>query len=238
MTLVLHFTFPLDKWEGRLVTLIHVRNPPFINTNYYHIYNRGVEKRLIFYDRWDCLRFIETLDYYRMSPLAMKLSDFRRSKFRLRNPGQQEEIVRIFCYSLMPNHFHLLVQQQKDNGITIFIRKVLDSYTRHFNLKHDRIGPLFQGSFRARLIETDKYLLHLSRYIHKNIFPLNKWERRNYAYSTYGNYISGRKHSFCDTNFILAYFSQNNPYLDYRSFVESKDDDNPNIFNLLIDPDN
>ena len=103
-------------------------NPSFVTGSYYHIYNRGVEKRDIFLDRWDYLRFLETLDYYRKEPQSMKLSDFRRGMIKLRKIEQQIDIVRFFCYSLIPNHFHLLLQQLKEGGITRFMRKVLDSY--------------------------------------------------------------------------------------------------------------
>lgn len=147
-------------------------NPSLATGYYYHLYNRGVEKRDIFLGRRDYLRFLETLGYYRKTPLPMKLSDFRRGVIKLKEIDNQTELVRILCYCLMPNHFHLLVQQMIDGGISQFLRKVSDSYTRYFNTKYERIGSLFQGSFKARLIETDEYLLHLSKYIHRNSFPL------------------------------------------------------------------
>ncbi|MDO8638894.1 MAG: transposase [Candidatus Daviesbacteria bacterium] len=213
-------------------------NPPFVTDGYYHIYNRGVEKRDIFIDRRDYLRFLETLNYYRKSPLPVKLSDFRRGNLGIKKIEVQEEIVRIFCYSLMPNHFHLLIQQLADDGISKFMRKLSDSYTRYFNTKDERVGPLFQGTFKAKLIETDEYLLQLSKYIHRNSFPLPMWESKTYPYSSYKYYLSGEKHPFCDTKFILSYFSKNNPNLDYQSFVgesEIRGMERPELFDSLID---
>lgn len=212
-------------------------NPLFVSGSFYHIYNRGVEKRKTFMDRRDHLRFLETLDFYRKSPVPMKLSDFRRGVVKLKKIENQTEMVKIYCYCLMPNHFHLLVQQLTDGGISEFMRKMADSYTRYFNTKHKRVGSLFQGVFKAKLIETEEYLLHLSKYIHRNSFPLDEWERRFYPYSSYRYYLSGEQHPFCDTDFISSYFSKTNPKLTYQSFVEETEVDAPVLFSLLIDAD-
>ncbi len=212
-------------------------NPPFVAGEFYHLYNRGVEKRKIFLDKWDYLRFLETLDFYRKTPLPMKLSDFRRGVIKLKKIDRQLELVQIFCYCLMPNHFHLLVKQLQDNGVSEFINKVSNSYTRYFNTKYKRVGSLFQGVFKAKLVETDEYLLQLSKYIHRNPFPLDGWEGRVYSYSSYGYYLSGQKHPFCDTEFISSYFSKTNPNLAYQAFVEEFEIDMPALFSLTIDED-
>ena len=212
-------------------------NPPFVTGNYYHIYNRGVEKRDIFLNRWDYLRFLETLEYYRKSPLLMKLSDFRRGVVKLKKVEHQIDLIRFFCYSLIPNHFHLLVQQLQEGGITQYLRLILDSYSRYFNTKYERVGPLFQGSFKARMIENDEYLLQLSKYIHRNAFPLKMWEGKVYPYSSYNSYLTREPHPFCETNFILSHFSQNNPKLGYKEFVEGGEVNDPTAYSLLIDPD-
>lgn len=212
-------------------------NPILNNGSYYHIYNRGVEKRNVFLGKRDYLRFLETLDYYRKSPLPAKLSDFRRGTMKLKKIDNQEEIVKIFCYCLMPNHFHLLIQQLSDNGVTEFLRKLSDSYTKYFNTKYERVGSLFQGTFKAKLIETDEYLLQLSRYIHKNSFPLKMWEGKNYPYSSYSFYLSEEKHPFCDTDLILEFFSKENPNSMYQAFVEEAETEDSILYSLCIDPD-
>lgn len=212
-----------------------VVNSPFVNGSFYHIYNRGVEKRKVFMDRRDHLRFLETLDFYRKSPVPMKLSDYRRGVIKLKKIEDQIELVKIYCYCLMPNHFHLLVQQLADGGISEFLRKLSDSYTRYFNTKHERIGSLFQGVFKAKLVETDEYLLQVSKYIHRNSFPLDERERRMYPYSSYPVYLSGEPHPFCNTDFILSYFSKTNPNLTYQTFVEETEVEDPALFDLLID---
>lgn len=197
-----------------------------------------MEKRKIFLDKRDYKRFMETLDYYRKSPQLMKLSDFRRGAIRYKKIDSQEEIVRIFCYCLMPNHFHILLKQVRDGGISEFLRKVTDSYTRYFNTKYKRVGSLVQGPFKAKLIETDEYLLQLSKYIHRNTFPLVEWEGRVYPYSSYDYYLSGQGHPFCNTEFISGYFSKTNPELSYKSFVEENEYGDPvGVYNLSIDSD-
>ncbi len=213
-------------------------NPPFANSCYYHIYNRGVEKRNIFMDNWDYSRFLETLDFYRKCPQPQKLSDFRRRAFVFKEVKDQKELIKIFVYCLMPNHFHLLVQQLVDGGITAFVSNLANSYTRYFNTKHERVGALFQGAFKARLVETDEYLLQASKYIHRNSFSLLQWKSKIYPYSSYRYYLSSKKHPFCDIGFILSYFSQTNPGLTYKTFVEGDQSIDPNIFPLLLEEEN
>lgn len=176
------------------------------------------------------------MDFYRKSPLPSKLSDFKRGIEKIKKIEKQIDLVEFFSYCLMPNHFHFLLKQSTEGGITHFLRKFANSYTRYFNTKHDRIGPLFQGTFKARLIENDAYLLQVSKYIHRNPLKLNA-NLHSYPYSSYGYYLSQDEHPFCNTEFILSYFSNNNPNLNYQSFVEETEVEDPVIYSLLIDPD-
>ena len=213
-----------------------VTNPPFATNSYYHIYNRGVEKRSIFIGKRDYQQFLLAMDFYRKNPLPAKLSDFKRGIEKIKKVENQIDLVQIFSYCLMPNHFHFLLKQSADGGITHFLRKFANSYTRYFNTKYDRIGPLFQGTFKAKLIETDAYLLQVSKYIHRNPLKLNS-NLHSYPYSSYKYYLSQDKHPFCNTEFILSYFSKTNPNLNYQSFVEETGVEDPAIHDLLIDSD-
>lgn len=212
-------------------------NPPFVTNNYYHVYNRGVEKRNIFIGRRDYQQFLLTMDYYRKKPLPAKLSDFKRGIESPKKIDSQIDLIQFFSYCLMPNHFHFLLKQNAEGGITDFLRKFANSYTRYFNTKYDRIGPLFQGTFKAKLIENDEYLLQVSKYIHRNPLKLSNGGLYSYPYSSYKYYLSEEKHHFCDTDFISAYFSKSNPNLGYQSFVEETEVENPALYNLLIDAD-
>ena len=124
---------------------------------YYHIYNRGVEKRDIFLDNSDHFRFLSNL-----KELNVCNSD------SVVDPQEVDPLTAIVCYCLMPNHFHLIVQQLRENGISKFMQRVGTAYTMYFNKKYNRSGVLFQSGFKAKHIENNQYLLHLSRYIHLN----------------------------------------------------------------------
>ncbi len=120
-----------------------------------------------------------------------------------------------FC--LIPNHFHLLVQQKSDNGISKFLRQVIDSYTRYFNTKYQRVGPLFQGTFKAVRIETNEQLVHVSRYIHLN--PLTSYivgEENiiKYSWSSMKDFISGNA-KLVNSEIVLSNFKSANDYLKF-----------------------
>ncbi|MBI2028109.1 MAG: transposase [Candidatus Levybacteria bacterium] len=210
-------------------------NPYFTTGNYYHIYNRGVEKRNIFINKRDYQQFLLTMDFYHKTPLPAKLSDFKRGIEKAKKIENQIDLVEIYSYCLMPNHFHFLLKQNVDDGITNFLRKFANSYTRYFNTKHERIGPLFQGTFKAKIIENDEYLLQVSKYIHRNPLKLSNSNLR--SYSSYKYYLHEDEHPFCNTEFILSYFSKTNPNLSYQSFVEETEVEDSVIHKLLIDPE-
>lgn len=186
---------------------------PFVNGQYYHIYNRGVEKRTIFETSRDNSRFIKTMCYYQLEGPKPKLSQF--FKYQIFKPNFDKKIVEIICYCLMPNHFHFLLKQLKDTGITEFIGKLSNSYTRYFNTRNKRVGPLFQGEFKAVLIESDEQLLHVSRYIHLN--PLVSYLVKDlnlYKWSSYVEYVSENK-GICDKKDILAFFKSPKHYKQF-----------------------
>src|SRR5690348_11332126 len=109
-------------------------NSPLITGSFYHVFNRGVEKRSVFQSSKDYFRFMLTLDLYRFLPTSRKLSTHLRFNKELpKLKSDQKILVKILCFCLMPNHFHLLIQQMEENGISEFLRRLSDSYTRYFN---------------------------------------------------------------------------------------------------------
>lgn len=118
----------------------------------------------------------------------------------------------------MPNHFHLILRQTREGGIKEFMQKALNSYTKYYNTKHNRVGPLFQGQFKAVLIESNEQLMHLSRYIHLNPFvaEITK-DYENFPYSSYSDFIGNTNQQLIATNSILSLFSSSQ---DYQSFVK------------------
>ena len=123
----------------------------------------------------------------------------------------------------MPNHFHFLIRQLKENGISKFMSQISNSYTKYFNTKYNRIGPLFQGAFKAVLIESDEQLIHVSRYIHLNpvVSGLIK-NLEDYRWSSYLEYIKPND-TFCSINEILGFFTPNERKR-YKEFVEAQID--------------
>lgn len=148
-----------------------VKRPQLINGEFYHIYNRGVEKRTIFEEKPDYLRFIESL-YEFNDKNWVEIKAARRRKHMGVRPLLKEKLVDICCYCLMPNHFHLLLKQLKEKGISLFMQKLASGYTCYFNLKYERVGSLFQGVFKARQIEKEEDLINLTTYIHLNSLEL------------------------------------------------------------------
>lgn len=176
---------------------------------YYHIYNRGVAKQPIFKTQRDYQRFLQTMIFYQVEKPATKFSDAN-----LRQPSNRKSLkVDIICYCLMPNHFHLLLKQNSDNGISTYMSRVSNSFTRYFNTRHDRVGPLFQGRFKAVHIESNEQLIHLSRYIHLN--PLVNFivvNLRHYKWSSFTEYIHETKNNYCSKDIILKQFSSPSLY--------------------------
>lgn len=183
---------------------------PFANGYFYHVYNRGSEKRRIFESGRDYQRFLKTLQYYQFLGPKPKFSHF--SQFQTFKPDPMKKIVDIICYCLMPNHFHLLLKQLADGGITEFVSKLSNSYTKYYNTKYNRVGPLFQGEFKSVLMESDEQLIHVSRYIHLNpLVSLLVKDLNDYKWSSYLEYI-GLVDGFCSKEEILGFFKNQEQY--------------------------
>lgn len=216
--------------------------------SYYHLYNRGVEKRNIFIDRQDYSVFLFYLKEY-LSPkpiieLREKLNSpyitpFKKDKIlKLINMNNFYNEIYLHSFSLLSNHFHLLIQQTSENSIDKFMNSLCTRYTMYLNRKLDRVGKLFQGVYKAVLVKTDEQLLQLSRYIHLN--PLNKSKLRGINQnqiekiflsqpSSYLNYLGKVNQEWVITKTILSYFSKTNPNFSYKSFMEG------NLVNFSFD---
>lgn len=188
---------------------------PFLNDYFYHVYNRGSEKRPIFETQRDYQRFLKTLKYYQIEGPKPKFSHF--PSLLVNKLDESKRIVEIVGFCLMPNHFHLLIKQVRDNGITEFLSKLSNSYTKYYNTKYERVGHLFQGEFKGVLIESDEQLIHVSRYIHLNplVSGLTK-ELDQYRWSSYREYIDPGLPEFCSKEEVLNHFKSPQ---DYQQFV-------------------
>jgi putative transposase len=168
--------------------------------NVYHVYNKSIAGYVIFNEDLEFTRIIDVIHYYRTAKPGLKFSEYE--ELRNTNHGTKkyptrhnlDSIVQIIAFCIMPTHIHLILRGLKENGIPTFVSTILNSYTRYFNLKHKRKGPLWEGRSKKVLIESDEQLLHLTRYIHLNpvtAYLVNKPEK--WAFSSYGEYLSMAK---------------------------------------------
>lgn len=204
------------------------RKTQFFNDEYYHAFNRGVDKRKIFLEVKDYDRFllsmnllndtndglmIEWRDFRKSNP-KKSLDDFLKVPFRKRDP-----LVEIIAYCLNPNHYHFILKQINEKGIERFMHKIGTSHTKYFNMKNKRSGALFQGNFKSVYIDSNDYLLYLSAYVNKNnsIHGYNKND--NWPYSSLLDYLGKRKNPILSPNkdIILGQFRN---LEDYKEFME------------------
>ena len=147
-----------------------MRHETFTNGEYYHIYNRGVDRRITYRCDGDYQRFLESLRVFNSTQDAGAPISFQRRCQKMY--PFDEQLVRVHEFSLMPNHFHLLLQQVEDGGISQFLQRFGTSFTKFFNKDEGRTGAWFENVFKARHIDSYPYLLHITRYIHLNLLSL------------------------------------------------------------------
>ncbi len=151
-----------------------MRSIVLANNEIYHVFNRGIELRPTFTTKREYERALIAFNVYRFKSPSLRLSKAlllekaEREKFFLKLTKEGQKLVDVLSYCLMPNHFHFLLRQRLENGISEFLSNFSNSYTRYFNTKHHRNGALFQGIFKATIIESEEQFIHVSRYIHLN----------------------------------------------------------------------
>jgi len=212
------------------------RKTKFVQGEYYHIYNRGVDKRIIFLNNYDYQRFILLLHVLNINK-NLKIRDLlKENSFEeLLKIKNDDPIVAIGAYCLMPNHFHLLLTPLIKDGISKFMLKLQTSYSMYFNNKNKRNGALLQGVFKSQHLDTDEYLRYMYSYIHLNPAKLKdkNWKEYepkdfnslkefvlNYKYSSIGEYIKN--------NFSIVNTSM---FPDYKKLYKSDKE----YFKTMID---
>lgn len=202
------------------------RDIPLVTERIYHVLNRGIASQPVFSIKTDYRRLSETIFYYQNQNPFLSYSHFlrlptkERSEFLEELKIKRKFLVEIIALCLMPNHFHLLLKQAKERGISLFMSNLTNSYTRYFNTKNERVGPLFQGKFKAIMVETDEQLLHTSRYIHLN--PYSSWvvkspkDLESYPHSSLPEYLGNPKTSFFQKEIVLNLFKN---AISYKGFV-------------------
>lgn len=183
---------------------------------FYHVFNRGVEKRDIFLDEQDYNIFLYYLFIY-TAPLKKVLIKYPDLPIRLYNKNLYGAID-LVAFCLMPNHFHLLLRQQSITAVQKLLKQLTNAYTFYFNNKYKRVGGLVQGRFKAVMIETDELLLHVSRYIHLNPVVSGLAEDPNqYKWSSYLDYLGKSDSMNCVKDLILNYFRSKEKYEEFAN---------------------
>lgn len=205
----------------------------YVENGYYHIYNRGVEKRLLFQDQQDYSVFLGYLKEY----LLPKDEDFLLEKLASSNTPREEKqkilkllrlnnfsgSVTLLAYCLMPNHFHFLIKQTTSSAIDQLMNSIGTRYTMYFNRKYTRVGRLYQDVYKAVSVFGDEYLLHLSKYIHKQALGV-QGDPLNIQSCSYENYMGTKDSAWVKPDEILSFFSRRAPNQDYELFVQEQDD--------------
>lgn len=214
----------------------------YAEKGYYHIYNRGVEKRIIFQDEQDYVVLLSYLKTYLLPKneveLHHKLADptisykEKEAVIKLLRLNNFADEVTLIAYCLMPNHFHLLVKQNSASSIDRFMNSLGTRYTMYFNRKNKRVGALYQDVYKAVLVQSDEQLLYLTKYIHRN--PVGHQSNLQgdalravlaSQPSSYQDYLGKRQTDWVHPEEILTYFSKTNSKLSYKSFVEQSEDE-------------
>jgi len=193
-----------------------MRKHTFEIGEYYHVYNRGVEKRNIFLDDYDLQRFLQSLqDFNTTEPIGSiyELS-FQKPKLGTRSTKLNKPLISIVAYCINPNHFHLLITPLKNKGVEKFMQK-LAGYTRYFNEKNKRTGVLFQGKFKSKYIDDNNYLLRISSYINMNNRDELGTPTTKLSKSSLEEYTDDEK-GICDTKIVLGQFKN---LAEYKKFA-------------------
>ena len=190
----------------------------YIANSVYHIYNRGVEKRIIFQDAQDYKVFLNYLKEYLTDPESTPKLQGRTLQLRMKNYFGEIELL-AFC--LMPNHFHMIIKQKDKHSIKKFTQSLFTRYSMYFNKKYSRVGSLFQSKYKATNAIDEDYLLDLTKYIH-----LNPVKNLVNAYSSYSDYLGLTNTVWLNTKIVMDKFKDNHFIVhkkikSYKDFVEN-----------------
>lgn len=205
-----------------------MRNIEFIIGEYYHIYNRGSDKRNIIFDNYDLQRLGQSLiEFNTENPIGSIYENSFRKDGELGSPTSK--LVDVIAYCINPNHFHLLITPLVDKGVEKFMQRV-GGYTKYFNNKHKRSGVLFQGKYKAKHANENRYLIHISAYINMNNRDELGSPTSKLSKSSLEEYVnSDNSENICNTSIVLDQFKSKKEYKKYaletwKDTLKRKDD--------------
>ena len=191
-----------------------MRNIKFSTKEFYHIYNRGVDKRDIFMNSADLYRFFKSMSNFNVVEPIGSIYEHSFNQLGSSAP-KSKKLVNFIAYCLNQNHYHFILEPLVDDGVQKFMHRLSTGYTNYFNEKYKRNGSLFQGKYKAIHVKSNSYLLHLSVYVnlnfrvHKN---LNKEWMKKLPISSFKEYIEKTSKSFCKKEIILGQFKNKSEY--------------------------
>ncbi len=222
-----------------------MRKNPLVENEYYHIYNRGVEKRNIFLDDKDFQRFLLSMNLLndKKDGLMSRWRDFQKNNpgranvndFLTSDVGKREPLVEINAYGLLSNHFHYILKQVIERGIEKFMQKLGNSYTKYFNKRYDRSGVLFQSKFKSTHIKSNSQLLRMSVYVNCNSEIHKVCPAEDYHWCGFPEYMGKKSEQLCDKKVIESHFRNKEDYRNYArenifDFQERKEDEKSILF--------
>jgi putative transposase len=191
-----------------------MRKTPFITGEYYHIYNQGVDKRNIFLNTNDFARFLKSMAIFNTVEPVGSLYEyvFDLKSGRRSAKSEAASLIDIICFCLNPNHYHIVLRQRLDGGVSEFMKRLSGGYTQGFNRKYRRRGALFQGKFKSSHIDSNEYLLHISAYVNLN----NRVHRLKAGTSvtSWDEYMRNKK-QICKKSIILKQFRDKKEYKEF-----------------------
>ncbi|MBN1794645.1 MAG: transposase [Candidatus Omnitrophica bacterium] len=213
----------------------------WITGNVYHVYSKSIAGFKIFNSEEDFTRVIEGLQYYQRAGILPSFSYYKEmpelsgvQHEKYFNRRARHRLVDIVAYCIMPTHIHFILKQLQPFGVTLVMKKLLNSYTKYFNMRHRRKGPLWEGRFKAVLVKTDEQLLHLTRYIHLNPVTAELVDNpEDWAFSSCREYLALTQEKMCNYEGLFTIEPDS-----YREFLLNRIDyqkELASIKSLLLD---
>jgi len=204
---------------------VSIRKIQFTNNEYHHVFNRGVDKRIIFNTQEQQTYFLSRLRLLNTTDNRKYITNKRSRCKNKEILGEGESLVSVVAYCLLPNHFHLLIKQNVDNGISQFMQRLGTSYTMYFNQQEKRSGGLFQGKFKATHLSGDFSLPVLSAYINLNYMHHKIDPNINLVKSSLDDYLIGAgkayTSSICSQEEIDSIVSEAGGLAEYKVFIKN-----------------
>jgi len=201
-----------------------MRKTQFVPEEIYHLCGRGNEKQKLFLDARDYARFLFLILYFQGNVSINHISGYvsffvKRRAFdiskKLKDKLLAKRTVELVAFAIMPNHFHIIVEESEENGISEYMQRVLTAYAKYFNTKYKKSGHVFQGPFRAVHIEDNEQLMYTSAYVHRNPREIKGWKHKEHTYlwSSYQDYLGeNRWGEFLKPDIILEQYGNTNEY--------------------------